>query len=260
MTPNATESRRLVRFQFSKELLPLDAAERVAVFISRSTGKTCRHIFRRITVADWKVFFGNVRMEFAEGGTGPGETVGVDTSSLRLYQDAILRVEGYEMPDGRKPEEQPDWPGCVPRFHRLKAIEFLMEAAGSVTEKAVVTDAKVTTVRIDALWNEESAGAMKKYLGRVHCFRSPAAKHRQRLADAGRAGVTMTGTGRGKAVLRSHNAVLVALYDELIEEVDGYSVGGLPLSSREQIVREMDVCHKAVCINEIFPVSLGRVN
>jgi hypothetical protein len=260
MTPNATESRRLVGFQFSKELLPLDAAERVAVYRSRSTGKTCRHIFRRITAADWDIFFGSVRMEFGDEGQGPLQTIGMDTASLRLYSDAILHVDGFDMPDGRKPEEQPDWPRCVPLFHRLKSIELLMEAAGSATEKAVVADAKVTSVCIDALWNEGEPGTMKKYSGRVHRFRPPTAKHRQRLADAGRAGVTMTGTGRGKAVLPSHNAVLVALYDELIERTEGYAISGRELASKEEAVREMDVLHKAACINEIFPASLGLVN
>lgn len=239
-------------------LLPLDAPERVVVF--RSAGKIRRHIFRRVTSMDWENFFINVRMELVDAGRGDAQIVGTDTASLRLYSDAILRAEGYEMPDGRRPEEQSDWPRCVPRDHRLKVVYLLANAVNSGKEKAVVADAKGLSVRIDAFWNEGEPGAMKKYFGLVHRFRSPTALHRQRLLDAGKADFMMTVAGRGKAVLPSSHAVLVALYDELIEAAPDYSIEGLPLGSREQIVSEMDSVHKAACINAIFPASLGQVN
>jgi hypothetical protein len=244
----------------TEELLPLDVPERV-ICAQRRDGHIYRHVFRRIAAADWKGFFGNVRMEFTEGAGAAGEIVGMDTSSLQLYSDAILRVEGFEMPDGRKPDEQPDWPRCIPRGGRLTAVDLLMKVTRDAKEKAVVADAKGLSVRVDALWNEYGPGSMKQYFGLVHRFRRPTAEHLQLFGDAGRVPDSMMlGTGRGKAVLPSSNAILIELYDELIEMVDGYSIAGVALGSREQIAREMDSIHKAVSVTAIFPASVGLVN
>ena|SRR2546425_5489820 len=237
------------------ELLPLDSPERVCCMQDR--GPIYRHIFRRITPADWQGFFLNLRMDAAHG---DAPIVGMEAASLRLYLDAIVRAEGCEMPDGRKPEEQPGWPTCIPRGHRLLAVDLLLNVTSSAG-KPVVTDAKGLSVYVDALWGEgDPPGSVKKYFGLIHRFRRPTAEHRQRLVDAGKASFMMAGAFHGKAVLFSSNATLVALYDELIETVDGYSVGGLPLGSREQIVREMDIPHKAVSVGQIFPASSGGVN
>ena len=42
------------------------------------------------------------------------------------------------------------------------------------------------------------------------------------------------------------------IYDELIEEVEGYSVDAIPLAGIEHIVREMDAAHKAEAALALF--------
>jgi hypothetical protein len=44
----------------------------------------------------------------------------------------------------------------------------------------------------------------------------------------------------------------MSIYDDLIESVDGYSVGGKPLEGAEAIKREMDGGHKAAAALELF--------
>jgi hypothetical protein len=237
----------------ASELLPLDAAERVACM--QGHGHIYRHIFRRITVTDWKSFFTNARWELADAGCGSFQMIGTETASLALYSDAILRVEGYEMEGGFKREEQLDLLRCVSRAHRLKAVWLLMRTTGAAMEKAAPSGAKAVSVRIDAPWNEGEHGTMKQYIGLVHRFRSPTPEHRKRFVNLGNAGFAMTtGTRRG-AVLPSSNADLVSLYDELIERVEGYSISGRELDGRDEIVREMDICHKAASVTKIFPAA-----
>jgi hypothetical protein len=241
-----------------EELLPLDAVERVACMQNR--GHVYRHIFRRITAADWKAFFTNVGLKVADAGRDTSQMVGTEAAALALYSDAILRADGYEMADGRKPEEQPSWPRCIPLAARVTAVELLRKITGAAVEKAVASGAKAMSVRIDALWNEGEHGAMKQYIGLVHHFRSPTAEHRKRFINLGNAGFAMTkGTRRQGVVLPSSNADLVSLYDELIERVEGYSIFGRELDGRDEIGLEMDTCHKAASVTKIFPASVDQV-
>jgi hypothetical protein len=50
----------------------------------------------------------------------------------------------------------------------------------------------------------------------------------------------------------SRQGVAMKIYDDLIESVDGYSVGGVPLTGVEAIRREMDGAHKAAAALALF--------
>jgi hypothetical protein len=238
----------------SSGLLPLDAPERV-ICMRYPDGHIYRHVFRRITAADWKLFFGRMKAEVTGGGRL--KVVGAHVSSLRLYSDTIRRAEGYEMRNGRRPEEQQSWPNCIPRDHRLKVTNLLANAVSPAKENAVRTDAGRVSVHVDAVWSEGDPGAMMGYFGLIHRFRPPTAEHRQRLIDVGKTAATASANPR-EATLPSSYAMYAALYDELVEEVDGYSIGGVALASREQIVREMEGCHKMASVREIFPIVSDR--
>ncbi len=235
------------------ELLPLDAPERIAVF--KSGGKTYRHIFRRFTAADWEKFYAGVVVEFKKEGGGTAQVIDLESPSLTVYTRAILRVEGYTTRDGRKPEDLPAWPECVPQHHRLAAMGLIMNLTHSETADESILESEGASVRIDAMWNEGEPGAMKQYRGLVHHFVMPTAEHRRRVLRAKNRAFVVGGSRKGTTAIPSGHPVLVKLYDELIETVEGYSVDGRAAAGKEQLAREMDAFHKAAVAARLFQTS-----
>ena len=237
------------------ELLPLDCPERVVSFRSAG-GKILRHVFRRFTAANWDNFFAHVIAEFKHEKGGYTRSVDMDYAGLVLYARAIQRVEGYQTPDGREPQQLPDWPECIPQHHRLRVMGLITNVAYSGEEDDSVLEAEGVSVKIDAIWDEVRPGAMKQYRGLVHHFASPTSEHRRRVMKAkSRARIAGGSRGEGITTIPSGHGVLVKTYDELIERVEGYSISGRELNGREEIAREMDAFHKASVISQLFQTS-----
>jgi hypothetical protein len=255
------------------ELLPLDAPERVAVF--RMKGKSYRHIFRRITPRDWENFFSLIVAEFKQEPGGFTQVVDTDCASLALYGKIIQRVEGYTVKDGSAVESLPMWQERIPQNHRLIAMDLLMRAGASDAADDSALDVEGVTVSLDALWspvrttNRDPGGPiligpmpgnegpphdqMTLYRGLLHKFAQPTAEHRRRFLKAKNRAFVAGGSRSGITRIPSAHPLLVKLYDELIESVEGYSVGGAALASREQAMREMDAFHKATAVGALFP-------
>jgi hypothetical protein len=237
------------------ELLPLDAAERVAVF--QYKGKPRRHIFRRLTAADWENCFSHLVAEIRQEKKGVTRTVDMDYASLVLYARAIQRVEGYSTSSGVEPEKLPDFPECIPQHHRLEAMKIVMDVSFSGDADDSVIQAEGASVMIDAKWNEAETGDMKQYFRLVHHFAYPAARHNSRLLRAKSQARIVGGSREGTTIIPSGHATLVSLYDDLIRRVEGYSISGRELNSKEEIVREMDAFHKASVVAQLFKTSAG---
>ncbi len=189
------------------------------------------HVFRRITQADWNAYF-------TAGAVPPdSENAGRDANALALYRSAILRVEGYQTRSGRAPETLPAWPECIPVEDRLAAIDLLLKTFWAFPTGSFSIDENSGRVSFEILSSDGKPGPMRRYFSAVHHFRPPIGKHREQFflaramhADEGESAFT----------------TLISIYDELIELVEGYSVSGRELCSREEIVREMDAYHKAI--------------
>jgi hypothetical protein len=236
-----------------QELLALDARERVAAF--RSGGKNYRHIFRRLTALDWEKFFSHVVAEFKQEKDGYSQVVDTDYASLMLYNRAIVRVEGYKTVNGVPPNELPSWPECIPQHHRLAAAGILMNVTQSEGGDESMLEAEGVSVLLDAMWNEGETGAMKQYRGLVHKFASPTAEHRRRFLKSKNRSFIAGGSRTGTTLIPSAHPVLVAIYDELIQRVEGYGIGGREMASRDEIVREMDAFHKSSALSRLFKFS-----
>lgn len=253
---SVSNSQEIPKQESTSELLPLDARERVVVF--RSGGRLCRHIFHRITASDWEHFFAHVVAEFKqEKNGGFMQAVDMDYAKLVLYTRAIQRVEGYETADGCEPNKLPDWPECVPQEHRLPAIELLMRLNRTEAENRFLLQSGGKRVQFDATWNEAEPGLMKEYRGLVHKFATPKPQHRSRFLKAKSRSFTAGGSRSAMTVIPSAYPSLVKLYDDLIESVEGYSIGGRSLDAREEITRDMDGFHKTVAVSRLFQTSGG---
>jgi hypothetical protein len=254
----ADSIRSAAKIEERLDLLPLDLTRRVMAF--KTGDRIQRHIFRRITAADWEHFFSHVISEIRREKGGATTTVDLDTASLLLYARAIENVQGYRTSDGREPRELPTWPECVHQKFRLRAIKTLMGVGMSrdLQDDELMLEADGVTVRLDALWTANEDGSMSAYNGLIHKFACPSAEHRRRYMRVRNRAFVAGGSRTGTTILPSSHGVLVKLYDELIERAEGYGVNGRPLSGKEETVREMDALHKSCAVGCIFQTEMAE--
>jgi len=230
----------------TKDLFPLDAKRSVTL---QSGGKTYRHFFRRITVADYEIYFKKLSLEPPDEDCGfassfQSNVVNPDEGFAALYARVIERVEGYRVRDGREPNDLPNWPECIPLEHRLRAAELLLDFSGRVPMETLRVEADGKSVSFVLLVDVGEQEQATRFHGLVHTFRAPHAEHWRKFLPA-------------SSGSPSSASVLHALYDDLIECVQGYSVAGRPLVSREVIVREMDAFHKQITVIKLLSALHG---
>jgi len=210
----------------AESLFPLDGSQPIVCF--RRNGHVFRHIFRRLTAADDLAFYENLDVNSPGEGGGFSRTVNDDAASLLLYRRAILSVEGYRTRDGRKPEEFPNWPDCIPQHHRLHAIDLLMKSRGTVTLKTACVAPDRKSVSFVATLKTRDYGV-------IHHFCGPTPGQEGQFLRA------IEGTP-------SSHEVLVKLYDELMASAEGYSIEGRPISP-DQARSEMHSFHKILAVS-----------
>jgi hypothetical protein len=225
----------------TENLFPLDAPEPIVCF--RQNGGVFRHIFRRLTAADHQVFYDNIEV-VAEDRAAAGRPEGArtDTACFILYARAIQRVEGYRTKDGRElAEELSCRPDCVPQDHRLLAVSLLLKNRGSALMDTGRVAPNGKSVSFVVARQEGEPSLTTQDYGVLHHFRAPAPEHVREFLRAMKGGPPA-------------HAILVQLYDELVERVQGYSVFGRELRGREEITAEMHAFHKEVAVMVLFSV------
>ncbi|HKI11422.1 MAG TPA: hypothetical protein VKA02_04855 [Candidatus Acidoferrum sp.] len=230
----------------AKDLFPLDAKRSVTL---QSDGKTYRHFFRRVTAADYEVYFKKLTLESPDEDSSfapsfQSQVVNRDEGLIALYAQVVERVEGYRVRDGRDPNGLPNWPACIPLEHRLRAAELLLDFSGRVPMETLRVEADGKSVSFVFLVDVGELEPATRFHGVVHTFRAPHVEHSRKFLLAASGNPSTAG-------------ILHALYDELIEGVQGYSVAGRPLDSREEIVREMDDFHKQIAVIKLLSALHG---
>ena len=236
-------------------LLPLDLQERVIVLKLRESGAIRRHIFRRITRADVDGYFSALTVATERGSRG-STTFHIDSSTaeLKLFETAIVRVEGYALLDGRDLMSLPNWKDRVPGGHQLRSVGTLMRVERSQDGPDLGIDPEAEVVSLDAPWAEGNGG-MIQYRGLLHRFSPPKIAHWRELNNASTRSTVIGGSRSQKTLYPKLNGVHTKLYDELILSADGYSIGGRPIGGRDEIIREMDPFHKIAACTILFDRS-----
>jgi hypothetical protein len=243
--------------QIAEQLLPLDLPER-AVVLGKGSHKTT-HFFRRLKAKDGEGFSSRIDSQIEQRDGEMIRTINVQSASLWLYQNAIARVEGYRLEDGRPVMDLPNWKERIPRAHAIRAVNLLTNISFSRPEFGNQVCCEGDLVLIDAVWSaDESGSGMQKYSGLKHYFASPTLSQQDRFNRA-RNRVSVVGDRRhGRTIFPSAQPVFASFYDELIQRVEGYSIGGRALDGHDEIVREMDIFHKYGAAQGLFESDIDE--
>jgi hypothetical protein len=226
-------------------LLRLDAAER-SVAWRNSQGQRRIHVFQRITQDLWNGYF--ARMLFETDATS--RTIDLNSAALWLYGQAIQRVQGYVMKGDVDLCTLPNWKERIPMGHRLQAVNLLASVSRSVDGPTEI-EPDCEIVSLDAAWNLADDGGMQKFVGLLHRFSIPTTEQMMRFSRETSRSLVVGGSRSGKTIHAIRQKVLLSLYDDLIQSVDGYEAGGLPL--REGALKiEMDAFHKIAAAGALF--------
>jgi hypothetical protein len=230
-------------------LLPLDG-ERAVSFTDR--GHALTFIFRRITQAEWLKVFAGVCVEKQKDGEGQLLTLDFDSALVSMVEANLVRVEGYKAKDGVEITAIPNWQQRIRPGHKLLAGQLLQSVGVSDSDREYSFDSEHDEVVLDAAWGSSTPGKMTEYRGLIHRFKPATEQQYKRYYRALSESRVVGGSRTGRTIYGNRRTILIELYDDLIAEVDGYSIGGQPLASREQIVQEMDGLHKVISIAELF--------
>jgi hypothetical protein len=222
-------------------LLPLDG-ERIINFKTKH-GSFIYH-FRRITGEDWGRYFMGIVNQTIQTKGAREQVFETESALLELVDNTLKSVDGYGNLSGLK-----DWKSSLPMRHRVAAGVALrsVDSRGNSDEPILCDQVEVS---LNATWGAN--GATQFYSGLIHRFRQPGIADLKRFNfESARTRVTGTADA-GVTIYPSRQAIAMKIYDDLIESVEGYSVGGQPLTGVEAIKREMDGAHKAAAALALF--------
>jgi hypothetical protein len=224
-------------------LLPLD---QVRVIVLKSPRGPLTYTFRRIVIADWQAFFAAVVNQTLQR-QGVREAVyESETAQLQLVEKTLTAVEGYGDLSKLK-----DWKKSLPLKHRL-AVGSVLRGVGEAAADADAPLSDLVEIRLDGYWSAGADGRTALYSGLVHRFRQPSIEQLKKF-NFETARVRAEGdSSNGVTSYPSRQLVAMRIYDELIEEVDGYAAAGAALTGIENICREMDGAHKAEAALALF--------
>ena len=221
-------------------LLALDEPRVIAI---RDGKFTYAFTLARITQEDWIRHFEGYWLTTREVKGARDRTADIQTACVQLVTGKLQHIEGYAN-DSQK---------AIPR-HALEIANILLWVGKSAEENDSPIDPERVEVRLDAVWSRTKPGAeVTAYRGLKHWFQLPTAEQQKRLFRATSTSKVVGGSRNPTTIYGGKHRVLLELYDQLILAVDGYTVGGKPLTEdRAAIIREMDALHKIQAVQQVF--------
>jgi hypothetical protein len=244
-----------IKQEQNQVLLPLDG-QRLVTF--KDHGQPLTFFFRRITEADWKKYFNGASVETAKDGDEQVTTVEYQVARIALVEEALEKVEGYKLRGGEDLMSITNWKQRIPIGHKIQAGGILEGVSPSlVSESGFFIDPELDEVEVDASWGSVAPGSMSYYKNLKHRFTPAKPEHQKKFFRVqSESRVIVGGDRKGRTLYGKHEPALIEIYNELIADVDGYSVGGTSLSGRggKVISAEMDSGHKVVAVRQLFAI------
>ena len=227
----------------------------------RDRGFTYSYTFDRLAQKDWDSYFSSILITREQVGNEQSSVIDPQSGASELVRAKVVSVDGYV--EGFT--AQPGWKLALPVSHvRLVASLLMAVAVDDASEGPI--DPFHQEVRLRCAWSSDDPGKMKLYTGLVHRFNPVTAEHERKLNRAVSESRVVGGSRSGKTVYPARQKALLAMYDDLIESVEGYAffpatddIKVAETNERYLIVREMDALHKVVAVGHLFsPVIAGE--
>lgn len=219
-------------------------------------GKQYQLTVARISEKQWKKYFDGI-VSTSENQAGK-RTDSFDSSAARLaLVDSVLtNAVGYMT-------DQPltsitDWQQKLPLSHRQGVGAALTNVSRSERDDEQGIALGSESVFLDAVWGADEKLVMRKYRGLRHTFSTPSAEQQHRYSRDASRSVLVGGTRNAKTRWLGPQSTLITLYDELVREVEGYTVRG-ETPDREAVIEHMDAYHKVAAASELFAPALPNV-
>lgn len=225
-------------------LLPLDQTR---VITLRTDRAQYSYQFRRLTLKDWQTYFaGIVHRTFNVAG-GRETVYESESSQIELVERTLKAVGGYGDTSKLK-----NWKQAIPLKHRFAVATVLRSVGPSDPDPDSGLLSDLVEVKLDGAWSDDGTGKTSFFSKLIHRFRTPSIEQLRKF-NFETARVRVEGTSsEGVTIYPSRHLVAMKIYDELIDSVEGYSVGGIALDGIEQIQAEMDGAHKAEAALALF--------
>lgn len=229
------------------QVVELAAERQIAL---RDQGVLYRFTTQPISSDRWQKFF-------EQGATstetrGNIKTVGdeMEAALVSLATDALLSATGYKTAAGAPLAGIEGWRDLIPRAHRLRVGRVLAYADAGASEEAISIGGG-RPVALEVLWTANKDGLMERQTV-VHRFSEPSFEHERKYRRAAASSVVVGGSRNGKTIWMGAQKALMAIYDELITGVDGYSYNGEELGTPARIAQYMDAYHKCAAAVQLF--------
>jgi hypothetical protein len=214
----------------------------------------------RITSAQWMKYFSGILSTSEVKDREITYSFDNTKAIMELVQSALVNATGYRLPAGVNDITQVHlWQFKIKTSHCMGVGNALLHVRAAEQEDGEAMEIGVEPIRLRTVWGATDKGEMVVHSDLVHRLRTPTAEqaHRYRR-DLSRSKV-VGGSRSGKTINLNAQPTLAALYDELIDSVEGYEVNGQPLVGADMIAREMDAYHKVVAAEQLFaPVSVAE--
>ncbi len=222
-------------------LLDLSAPERVVRLRFRQ--QVARHFFRVLTMADWLAYVKTANAPAIVQGESWSQDDHEDEAAIELWENAVLRLEGYKLPPGD------DWRGRIPVAHIRAAVEGLQEIYLGESLSPFDQEADSQAVVLEVAWNEQVFDKL------VHRFSTPGREIELRYRRVKASYYRVRGARRDTTQISTPARLkeMCELYDQLILGVEGYKfcpefIEAQPLTTPKEIARWMDPLQKQAAV------------
>lgn len=225
-----------------------------------------KHVFRPPSALEWIEFDKTLHARVEEEKDVTRLDDHVEEAAEALWEKCIARVDGYarggrsisdEFPETAcpatlKPEGKEVvhtcWRAKIPLQHKLGGVRGLSQVGihEPEEEQAYEFNAESVLVILEAARNGEIFADL------THRLRRPTPEEAKAFSRLQRSTVFVRGSRTPTALLPSKLKEMVELYDKLVLEVGGYSVGGETITSRVLAIEAMDALHKRAAVEALF--------
>lgn len=230
------------------------------VIVIEDRGQQYSLTIARILKKQWLRYFAAI-LSTSENHNGKRiDSFDSSVGRLALVEESLIGANGYTLPGNATDICSIEgWKSLLPLSHRLGVANAIISVSASDPSDDAPIMLGQESVYIDAVWSAGDDGAMRKFKGLRHNFKTPTADQQRHFSrDSSRSRV-IGGSRNGKTQWLGAQTTLADLYDELIVSVDGYTVDG-ETPDREAIVEYMDTYHKVAAVDVLFAPAATKVD